>query len=58
VILWGQARRATEVASVTGCQKLPPCPMEPMPADSKVDPLLAKAEPTSDGGSAPGITCL
>ena len=29
-----------------------------MPAGSKMDPLLAKAEPISDGGSASGITYL
>ena len=29
-----------------------------MPAGSKTDPLLAKAEPISDGGSASGITGL
>ncbi|GAB0180141.1 hypothetical protein GRJ2_000479400 [Grus japonensis] len=29
-----------------------------MPASSKTDPLLAKAEPISDGGSASGITEL
>ncbi|GAB0189017.1 epimerase family protein SDR39U1 [Grus japonensis] len=29
-----------------------------MPAGSKTDPLLAKAEPISDGGSASGITEL
>jgi len=32
--------------------------MEPMPAGSKTDPPLAKAEPISDGGSASGITQL
>ncbi|KAK4827155.1 hypothetical protein QYF61_015109 [Mycteria americana] len=30
---------------------------EPIPASSKMDPPLAKAEPISDGGSASGITC-
>ena len=35
-----------------------PCLTEPMPADSKADPWLAKAEPISDGGSASGITYL
>jgi len=44
------------VASVRRCQKLPPCLIEPMPAGSKTDPLLAKAEPISDGGSTSGIT--
>jgi len=47
---------ATEVASVRSCQKLPLCPMEPVPAGSKMDSLLAKAEPTTVGGRAPGIT--
>ena len=40
------------------CKKLPPCPIEPMPAGSTLDLLLAKAEPISDGGSASGITDL
>ncbi|KAK4824794.1 hypothetical protein QYF61_019462 [Mycteria americana] len=31
---------------------------EPMPAGSKTDPPLAKAEPISNGGSASGITYL
>ena len=46
------------MVSVRRCQKLPLCPIEPMPAGSKTDPLLAKAEPISDGGSASGITDL
>ena len=49
---------ATGVASVRRCQKLPLCPIEPMPASSKMDPLLAKAELISDSGSASGITSL
>ena len=52
------SRGAVGVASVTKCRKLPPCPIEPMPARSKTDPLLAKAEPISDGGSASVITYL
>ena len=32
--------------------------IEPMSARSKTDPLLAKAEPISDGGSASVITYL
>lgn len=48
----------TEVVSVIGWQKLPPCPVEPMLDGSKMDHPLAKAEPVSDGGSAPGITWL
>jgi len=43
---------------VRRCQKLPLCPTEPTPAGSKTDPLLAKAEPTSDSGSTSGITEL
>jgi len=35
-----------------------PMPMEPMPASSKMDPPLAKAEAITDGGSASGITEL
>jgi len=30
--------------------------IQPVPAGAKMDPLLAKAEPTSDGGSATVIT--
>ena len=48
----------TGVASVRSCQKLTLCPTEPMPAGSKTDLLLAKAEPISHGGSASGITYL
>jgi len=33
------------------CQKVPLCPTEPRPASSKMDLLLAKAEPISNGGS-------
>ena len=46
------------MASVRSCQKLPLCLIGPMPAGSKMDPLLAKAEPISDSGSASGITDL
>ena len=49
---------ATGVASVRRCQKLPLHLIKPMPAGSKTDPLLAKAEPISDRGSASGITYL
>ena len=42
----------TGVAAVRTCSNLPPCPAEPIPAASKTDPLLAKAEPLSDSGSA------
>jgi len=44
------------VASVRSCEKLPPCLIEPVPASSKTDLLLAKAEPLSDSGSASVIT--
>jgi len=40
------------VASVRSCQKLPLYLTEPMPASSKMDPLVAKAEPISDDSSA------
>ena len=39
-------------------QKLSPCWTELVPAGSKIDLLLAKAEPISNGGSTSGITCL
>ena len=44
------------MASVRSCEKLPPCLIQPVPDGSETDPPLAKAEPTSDGGSASGIT--
>lgn len=37
-------------------QKFPPCLMKPMPSGAKTDLVLAKAEPTSDGGGTSGIT--
>jgi len=43
---------------VRSCQKLPPCLIEPMPDGSKTDPLLAKAEPISDGGHTSVIMYL
>jgi len=46
------------VSSVRRCKKLPLCPIELMPAGSKRDPPMAKAEPISDGGSTSGITYL
>jgi len=46
------------VASVIRCQKLPICPIEPVPGGSQTDPLLATVEPISNGGSASGITYL
>lgn len=46
----------TGVVSVRNCQKLPPCPTESMPAGSRVDPLLAEADPISNSGSCSLIT--
>jgi len=40
------------VASVSRCQKLPLCLIEPVPSSSKTDLLLVKAETIKDGGSA------
>lgn len=40
------------------CEKLlesSPCLTEPMLVGSRMDPPLAKAEPTSDGSNAPGV---
>lgn len=36
----------------------PLCLTEPMPVGSRMDPPLAKADPTSDGSNASGITYL
>lgn len=44
--------------SVRRCEKLRLCPIEPVPAVSKTDLLLAKAEPISKGGSPSEITYL
>jgi len=49
---------AIGVASVRSCEKLPPCPIKPVPACSKTDPPLAKAKPVSNGGSVSVITYL
>ena len=46
------------MASVRSCKKLPPCLIKPVPAGSKMDPLLAKTKPIRVGGSASGITKL
>jgi len=46
------------VASERSCEKLPPCLIKPLPATSKTDPLLAKAKPISESGSASVITYL
>jgi len=51
-------RGAIGVGAVRRCQKLPPCPTEPMPASSKMDPLLGKAKPSSNGGGISVITWL
>jgi len=37
---------------VRSCEKLPPCLIEPMPTSSKMDPLMAKAEPISDDNAS------
>lgn len=39
-----------------GSEDLPQCLIEPLPADFKMDPLLAKAKPISNGGSTSEIT--
>jgi len=49
---------AIGVASERSCKKLPPCLIKPVPAGSKMDLPLAKAEPISNGGSASVITYL
>ena len=49
---------AIGVASVRRCEKLLPCLIKSVPAGSKMDPLLAKAKPISDGGRASEITYL
>ena len=49
---------AAGVASVRRCQKLPPCSVDPVPASSKKDPSVAKAEPISDAASISLITYL
>jgi len=46
------------VASVRKYQKLHLCPTEPVPASSKTDPPLDKAEPISSGGRTCVITYL
>lgn len=48
----------TGVFSMSSCQNLPPCPEELLPADSKKDVLMAKAEPVRSGGNAPVIAQL
>lgn len=46
------------VASVRRYQKCLPCPTEPVPAGSQMDPLLAKEEHISDGGRTSKIIYL
>jgi len=46
---------AIGVASVRNCKTLPLYLTEPMPSSSKMDMLLAKAKPISNGGSTSGI---
>ena len=45
------AAGGTGVASVRSCWKLPPCPMEPMPAGSKMEP---RADPAAMVGAPLG----
>lgn len=52
------AGMATGVASARNCWKLALCPTDRMPYGSKTDPQLDKAEPVSDGGSAPVVKDL
>lgn len=47
-----------EVASVRRHQRLPPCQTESVPASSKIDPPLAKAETISDAGGTSVTTHL
>jgi len=50
------AAGAIGMAAVRSCEKLPPCLIKPVPAGSKMGPLLAKTKPTSNGGSGSVIT--
>ena len=52
------SRGSVGLASVRRYQKLFPCWTEPVPASSEMDPLLAKAEPISNVGSASVIAYL
>jgi len=52
------SREAAGLASVRSCWKLLLCLVEPVPAGSKIDPLLAKDEPISKGSNASGTTYL
>lgn len=44
--------RVEGMASLRSCLKLPWCPTKPVPASSRMAPLLAKLEPIGDVGSA------
>jgi len=46
------------VASVRSCEKLPLCPVKSVPAGSKMDPTMVKAESISNSGSTSVITHL
>lgn len=52
----GFGSRAAGVAPERRHQNLHPCQTEPVPASSKIGPLLAKAEPMSASGSVSGVT--
>ena len=52
------SRGAIGVASVRSCWKLPPCLIKPVPAGSKMDPLIPKVKPISDGDRTSVITYL
>lgn len=58
--MWQDFGGGTGVASVGSFPKFqfPPCPTEPIPASSKMDPPLAKAEPIINAGSTSGIMDL
>jgi len=43
---------------VRSCKKLPLCLIKPVPAGSKMDPLLANAKPISNSGSTSLVTYL
>jgi len=52
------SRGAIGVASVRSCEKLPPYLIQPVPAGSKTDLLLAKAKAIRNSGSASVIIDL
>lgn len=56
---WGYVARFWQWGGLGGglCKKTsgqPPCQPEPIAVGSKTDPLLAKAEPVSNGGGTSG----